>query len=477
MSSNIELNTIDSSKRFLSEYTIESVERDGEEMIMKMEGKEGKVRMKASMKNGKKEGTAVVLRENNTILMELCYKHDELNGEMIVYNKLGKVVERGMLKHGVKWGVFLEYDKDGRVLKEEFYQNGKKRGYKKESQRMKGMLEERNEEGEIISVAEYGSTYTKNGICYEYEGGKVKRKCYYSNGEMTQVMSEINGDKMTEYDSTGKRIYEGGYVFEEEKGMIREGEGTEYGSDGESALFYGFFQNGKRNGEGTLFNGIHPQYIGEWKNGKRHGKGEEYDNNHCLVKKGKWIDDVFERDLIPSFGLNDEMEEYTVNKKSYNTPEFNLIMISNLPKLKQVVIGNSCFKNTTRFIVEGLNELESLKIGKWCFTSEKHENGILVSTKGSECQIISCPKLRKITIGSSSFTDYVKIELKKLPSLLSLFIGCDSFLWVKSFVLKGKCLIVHVNSLIFLQFRKSLSVTILSGIVTLLSLIVNLTRK
>ena len=221
MSSNIELNTIDSSKRFLSEYTIESVERDGEEMIMKMEGKEGKVRMKASMKNGKKEGKAVVLRENNTILMELCYKHDELNGEMIVYNKLGKVVERGMLKHGVKWGVFLEYDKDGRVLKEEFYQNGKKRGYMKESQRMKGMLEERNEEGEIISVAEYGSTYTKNGICYEYEGGKVKRKCYYSNGEMTQVMSEINGDKMTEYDSTGKRIYEGGYVFEEEKGMIR----------------------------------------------------------------------------------------------------------------------------------------------------------------------------------------------------------------------------------------------------------------
>ena len=56
--------------------------------------------------------------------------------------------------------------------------------------------------------------------------------------------------------------------------------------------------------------------------------------------------------------------------------------------------------NTTRFIVDGLNDLESLKIGNRCFTLE----GIIIGDrKGSECVIVNCPKLHQIQIGADSF--------------------------------------------------------------------------
>ena len=127
MNSNIELSNLNSSPKFLSEYSVESVEggegRNGE-MMMVLKGKEGRVRMKVNVKNGKKEGVGIMVRENNTVLMELCFENDEANVEVIVYDKMGKVMERGMLKNGMKNGVFVRYDKEGRVLREKYYKNG-----------------------------------------------------------------------------------------------------------------------------------------------------------------------------------------------------------------------------------------------------------------------------------------------------------------------------------------------------------------
>ena len=444
MNSNIELSNLNSSHKFLSEYSVESVE-GGEggngEMMMVLKGKEGRVRMKVNVKNGKKEGVGIMVRENNTVLMELCFENDEANGEVIVYDKMGKVMERGMLKNGMKNGVFVRYDKEGRVLREKYYKNGVGSGDLKESDKMKGLYEERNEEGEVVSISEYGSNKEKNGVCYEFEGGRVKRKCLYVNGEMREVRIEVKGDEMIEYDGRGKRVYEGGYVFDEEKGLMREGEGSEYGSDGESAIYVGSFARGERNGEGTLFGGIHPVYIGLWKNGLRNGKGEEYDKNHCLIKKGYWIEDVFVGDLISSIGLNEDMIEYDVKNNSYNSPDYDPIFIPQLSKLKRMIIGKNCFVNTKRFIVDGLNELESLKIGKRCFTLGRWDccNGRVIgeARKGSECVIVNCPKLHQIQIGAWSFHYYVKMELKNLPSLQILKLGGKSFYWIESFELKG----------------------------------------
>ena len=128
------------------------------------------------------------------------------------------------------------------------------------------------------------------------------------------------------------------------------------------------------------------------------------------------------------------MIEYNVKNNSYNSPDYDSVFIPQLSKLKRMIIGNNCFVNTTRFIVDGLNELELVKIGKRCFMLEGITTG--EARKGSECVIVNCPKLHQIQIGADSFLCYVKMELKNLPSLQSLNLGNCSFN-LESFELKG----------------------------------------
>ena len=71
---------------------------------------------------------------------------------------------------------------------------------------------------------------------------------------------------MIEYDENGMRVYVGGFVGDMKNGFVREGEGSEFGIDGKSAL-----------------------YVGEWKNGLRHGEGEELNENEEVIRRGRWI--------------------------------------------------------------------------------------------------------------------------------------------------------------------------------------------
>ena len=93
---------------------------------------------------------------------------------------------------------------------------------------------------------------------------------------------------MIEYDDKGKRVYQGGYVLDKTNGYLRNGEGSEYMNDGESALYIGHFEKGMRSGEGTSYCDGYPQYVGEWKNGLKNGQGKEYDKNGNIVKQGTW---------------------------------------------------------------------------------------------------------------------------------------------------------------------------------------------
>ena len=124
-----------------------------------------------------------------------------------------------------------------------------------------------NLNGDLLSVSEYDDEWRKNGKCFEYEGGRMVRECEYKNGVMMRVVREWKGEVMIEYDVNGMRVYEGGFEGDMTKGFIREGEGTEYGIDGKSALYVGGWKKGKREGEGSEFKDCFPVYIGEWKNG------------------------------------------------------------------------------------------------------------------------------------------------------------------------------------------------------------------
>ena len=98
----------------------------------------------------------------------------------------------------------------------------------------------------------------------------------------------------------------------------------------------------------------------------------------------------------------------------FNPDISSLILNNSLISLKQIDIGNDCFKNVNQFVIDGLNELESLIIGEGSFTLDDE------NSRGSSCLIMNCDQLSDINIGYRSFYWYESFELKNLPSLLSI---------------------------------------------------------
>ena len=189
-------------------------------------------------------------------------------------------------------------------------------------------------------------------------------------------------------------------------GLVREGEGKEYGIDGKSVLYVGGWKNGLRDGYGSEFHSGSVLYIGEWKNGLRDGIGEEYDENEEVIRSGKWI-----------------KGEYSVMRyeDGYGN-DLSVFDIDCLKGIERLEIGNDCFKKVNRFVIDGLNELKSIIIGKKSFYFD-----IENSRLGSKCVIMNCDQLRQIHIGEDSFYWYKSFELKNLPSLISIQLDHSTF--------------------------------------------------
>ena len=228
----------------------------------------------------------------------------------------------------------------------------------------------------------------KNGKCFEYEGGRLIRECKYKKGVMIRVLREWKGDLMIEYDKKGMRVYEGGFERNPKKGFVRRGKGTEYRSDGKSVL-----------------------YVGHWRNGHRHGYGEEYDEKGEVIRRGRWKDGVYGVRLRS--GMNWEV--------------YDNDCIGGVERLE---IGNGCLRKVNRFVIDGLNELKSVKIGRRVLDTK--------STRiGSECLIMNCDQLKEIHITNNSFCYYESFVCKNLPSLLSLRLGAKVFKCCHSVVIES----------------------------------------
>ena len=295
MITNIELTELSSGTTLMSDFHVKSVEmadptkRDEGNATIFYSGKYEGYKMKVNMKNGKKEGKGVIYRENNIVFMELCFVNDIAEGELTERNRLGRIIRKGCLHEGRKSGLFIEFDDKGLELSRRFYRNGLLISDLKKSEQIDGYYDEIDANGNTLSTSQYTADRThKEGICYEYENGVCSKKYQYKNDERLLLMSEFKGDIMIEYDDKGKRVYQGGYVLDKTNGYLRNGEGSEYMNDGESALYIGHFEKGMRSGEGTSYCDGYPQYVGEWKNGLKNGQGKEYDKNGNIVKQGTW---------------------------------------------------------------------------------------------------------------------------------------------------------------------------------------------
>ena len=421
--SNINVVKCNSCLEFLGDYEIESVEvKTGDELtgdaIIRLLIENEAYELRVSMKEGKKEGIGVIVREDGTLYMRMMFVNDECEGNKVKKNKYGKTVLKGRVEKGKEVGMWIEYDNYGNETWRGFYRNGDKVISLKEYEGMSGLWREVNDNGELLSVSEYDEYgLLKNGKCFEYEGGRMVRECEYKNGVMMRVLREWKGECMIEYDDNGMRVYEGGFEGDMMKGFVREGEGKEYGIDGKSALYVGGWKNGLREGYGSEFKGYSPVYIGEWKNGMRDGKGKELNENEEVIRSGKWIKGEYE-------GATKRFEDGYGNDLS----GFDVDCLKGIGRLK---IGNDCFKKVNRFVIDGLNELKSVNIGWNSFKLNK-ENRC-----GSKCLIMNCDQLSEIHIGGWSFFWYESFELKNLRSLISIQLDQYAFMKCHSIVFES----------------------------------------
>ena len=271
---NIELKAFPIQQSFLHDFVEQSKEMtdpmhpmDGM-CTIKYTGKYSGYLMKVNLRSGKREGEALIMRQGNSMFMKLYYVNDEPNGEVIKYDSYGIPIMTGTLRDGKESGVFVEYNQQKEEIWRGYYKNGDRFTVLTKNASMPSFYDERTLDGELLNVTQYDiSALHKNGTSYKVDKGKVISVSIYSNDVLQYVLMEFNGDKMTEYDRSGRKVYEGGYQEDSQKGYVRSGEGTEFQEDGESTLYYGHFEKGERHGKGTLYKDGVPVFIGQWDHG------------------------------------------------------------------------------------------------------------------------------------------------------------------------------------------------------------------
>ena len=160
--------------------------------------------------------------------------------------------------------------------------------------------------------------------------------------------------------------------------------------------------------------------------------------------------------------------------------------LSELKKLKRNEIGNECFTNVREFVVDGLESLERINIGRGCFKihdktlytantfksidisafesfPRSNVNSFLPVVRGrgfmgysytnmkikdrpltigderddGVCRITNCPNLRQLILGYKSFEDFKSFEISNLNSIQSIIFGKGCFEYA-DFSLKGE---------------------------------------
>ena len=141
---------------------------------------------------------------------------------------------------------------------------------------------------------------------------------------------------------------------------------------------------------------------------------------------------------IPSWSFNNELSMIELN-------------LNRFVNLESIIIGNDCFESVQTFKIEGLNRLQSLKIGINSFTQVKWNDfnndwdGSIDNCRNESksFHILNCELLKVIEIGCHSFCDFGgEFELRNLDNLESIKIGrigyvSMNFFW-SSFIIRGK---------------------------------------
>ena len=121
--------------------------------------------------------------------------------------------------------------------------------------------------------------------------------------------------------------------------------------------------------------------------------------------------------------IDEEYDSSKAKRFEYaNAHDLNVFDANSVKGIERLEIGGDCFIKVNRFVIDGLNELKSVMIGRESFDRNKENR------KGSKCLIMNCDQLSEIHIGGWSFFWYESFELKNLPSLISIQLDRHAFM-------------------------------------------------
>ena len=375
-------------------------------------------------------------------------EYTKMEVENGIPNGIAQLYEDGMLQlswrmvNGKRDGVLTIY-KDGMFSRmtrwkdlDQALNNGRIREVVNDEDGDQWMVEKVVESGIVVFRGEYDKkTLSKEGYGVEYdeESGDVKSAGYYRDDKLVHIcqkfVKDTNGEiRMREFDGDEDvdnvksnadlvLVYVGGYRFDENMcEFVRCGSGM-------------IMENGactcivEYDEKGVEIEGRKRMMIDGW-NGERDGKRRRKESENVIACPGLNLSYPREIDkiVIGDNSMNDDCGD--ISKMKLDLSEFK--------QLKKIDIGNECFKNVREFVLDGLEKLESVKIGRKCFrisNKEERDDGLL--------RITNCSNLTQLEIGSGSFKDFKQFELSNVNSLQSITFGEDCFKNVHEFVLDG----------------------------------------
>ena len=276
------------------------------------------------------------------------------------------------------------------------------------------------------------------GMEYDEKSGRVLRCGVWKEDELFHINQECEDEEvMIEYDTEEGRenvsvlnrnpVYEGGYVFDEEKRkVLRHGYGCE-------------IEGGVGVREGT------------WERGELKESVELYDGWYVKREESEVVKDVHNEVKVEDLkveihnwneweNVNKSVTQLVIPSTCYYDVEWSVFDVSELKWLKSIEIGDDCFMYVEEVKLIGLNRLERVVIGKNCFTNCK--SGWFPSVNPNRhFYLKNCERLRELKIGCRSFSDYSVCEIENLPSLEVIEMGelnndsvifCEASLELKS---------------------------------------------
>ena len=155
------------------------------------------------------------------------------------------------------------------------------------------------------------------------------------------------------------------------------------------------------------------------------GAGVLYDRDEVVIHEGEWVNN---RPLLTRVEMTDKnsvlhnrVEELIVKDKSCNGKEWKSLDLSLLSKLRKLRIGDECFNEVERVKLNGLNELESVVVGKESFGFQ--------GDRKTSFEMKDCEKVKEMIIGEESFNLFGKFSLENTPSLERIIMKEANFHW------------------------------------------------